>query len=403
MSVLSSKVASKTPAREELVQRARDLAPVIGARAVECERLERMPDENHRLFLEAGFYRILQPKRYGGYELDLMTLWDVSREIARGGCTSSAWVLSILAIHNFYLGYYDDRAQADVWGENDNNQTCTPFDPKGKVKKVAGGIELTEGRWNFASGCDHAAFALVGVLVEDAAGGPPEFFQCVVPTEDFVIDHESWHVAGLKGTGSKEITIDGCFIPQHRMFSLSKVSQGIAPGHAVNTGPLYRQPFFPASICSLVAPAQGAALCALDTFTNRLKSRVLVFGGGAQSEKVPSQMRMVEAEAEIDAAEMLILRDSEALMRLAEQGKDASPDLRARTLWDNAYGTTLLSRAVERLFVASGGGALQVTNPIQRAWRDVHAINSHAGMNFDSMGELYGRVRLGLPSNSPLA
>ena len=269
------------PTSAELVGRAIDLAPVIGARALECEQLGRLPDESYEDFRAAGFYRILQPKIHGGYEMDLTTLWDVSREIGRGGCCSSAWVLSILAIHNFYLGYYHPQAQQDIWGEDDNNQTCTPFNPSGKVKKVAGGIEISDGRWTFASGCDHARFALVGVLVKQDDSAEPEFIQCVIPQGDFEIDHDSWHVAGLKGTGSKDITIDVCFVPEHRMFSLTKVSQGIAPGREVNTGPLYRQPFFPASICSLVAPACGAALGAIDAFREKLRTRVIVFGGGA--------------------------------------------------------------------------------------------------------------------------
>ena len=403
MSSSAKTIPTRIPSREELVGRARELAPEIGARAVQCEQLQRMPDENHAAFLEAGFYRILQPKRYGGYEMDLMTLWDVSREIGRGGCTSSAWVLSILAIHNFYLGYYDDRAQKDIWGEDDNHQTCTPFNPSGKTRKVAGGIELTDGRWTFASGCDHAEFALVGALVDQGEGGPPEFFQCVVHKDDFIIDHDSWNVAGLKGTGSKDLTIDSVFVPDHRMFSLTKVAQDIAPGHAVNTGPLYRQPFFPASICSLVAPAQGAALCALDHYRERLQTRVLAFTTGtSQIEKVPALMRMAEAEAEIEAAELLIMNDSEQFHAMAERGESPDGKQRAGILWHNAYGTTLLTRAVERLFVASGGGALQENNPIQRAWRDVHAINSHAGMNFDQMGELYSKASLGLPADSPL-
>lgn len=405
MNTTTQAAAVRTPSREELVGRARELAPEIGARALECERLQRMPDENHEAFVDAGFYRILQPKRYGGYEMDLMTLWDVSREIGRGGCASSAWVLSILAIHNFYLGYYDDRAQRDIWGEDENFQTCTPFVPSGKTKKVKGGIELTDGHWTFASGCDHSEFALLGTLLDHGEGGPPEFVQCVVHKDDFSIDHDSWKVAGLRGTGSKDIRLDGAFVPDHGIFSLARVTaEDYAPGREVNDGPLYRQPFFPASICSLVAPAQGAALCALDAFKGRLKTRVLAFGdGSAQEEKVPSQLRMVEAESEIQAAEMLIMSDSEHLHALAERNQPADAALRARTLWHNAYGTTLLTRAVERLFVASGGGALQENNPIQRAWRDIHAVNSHAGMNFDGMGELYGRVSLGLPANSPLA
>ena len=386
---------SLIPSAEELIGRARDLAPVIAKRAVECEHLGRLPDASFADFRDAGFFRILQPKRFGGYEHDMYTLLEVTREIGRSGCCSSAWVLAILAIHNFYLGYFPPQAQQDIWGEDEDTQTCTPFVPSGTVTQVAGGIEIRDGRWTFASGCDHSRFALVGVLVPDAAGGPPEYFQCVVPKGDFVIHHDSWDVVALKGTGSKDISIEHCFVPTHRMFSLTKVSQDIAPGREINTGPLYRQPFFPASVCSLIAPAWGAAQAALDGFEERMKSRMMVFGGGKQGEKSTALLRLVEASAEIDAAGLLLKRNCDAFRDLAVAGQPTTKSLRARALFEGAYATTLLTRAVERLFVASGGSALHEGNVIQRCWRDVHAVNSHAGMNLDNMGELYGQIRLG--------
>ena len=388
---------SAIPSADELVGRARELAPVIAGRALECERLGRLPDASFADFRDAGFFRILQPKRFGGYEHDMYTLLEVTREIGRSGCCSSAWVLAILAIHNFYLGYFPPKAQQDIWGEDEDTQTCTPFVPSGRVTRVIGGIEIRDGRWTFASGCDHSRFALVGVLVPDEAGGPPEYFQCVVPRQDFVIHHDSWDVVALKGTGSKDISIEHCFVPTHRMFSLTRVAQGYAPGREINPGPLYRQPFFAASVCSLIAPAWGAALAALDGFEARLQSRMMVFGGGKQAEKSTALLRLVEASAEIDAAGLLLKRNCDAFKALAEAGEVSSKVQNAKALFEGAYATTLLTRAVERLFVASGGSALHEGNVIQRCWRDVHAVNSHAGMNFDNMGELYGQLRLGQP------
>ncbi|RLA07507.1 MAG: hypothetical protein DRQ54_05275 [Gammaproteobacteria bacterium] len=390
------------PTSAELVQRAKDMAPTIAERALQCEQMGQLPDETYEDFREAGFYRIVQPKKFGGYEMDLMTLFDVSKEIGRAGCASSAWVLSILAIHNYYLAYFPPKAQEFIWGEDDNNQTCTPFNPSGTVTKVKGGIELKGGNWTFASGCDHSRFALLGVLIEDENGGPPEFCQCVIPEGDFIIDHDSWDVAGLKGSGSKNISVDEVFVPDDLIFSLTKVNQGIAPGREINDGPLYKQAFFPPSLCTLVAPACGAALGALDTFAEKMKTRTLVFGIGNQIEKVPSLIRLVEAEYEIEMAEAQIKKDSIEFMRLATAGQTSSQLLNARGLYSNAYGMTLFTRAIERIFVAAGGGALQNKNPIQRAWRDVHTINNHGGLNFDSMAELYGRARMGLPTNNAL-
>ena len=392
----------KTPSHDELVDRARQLAPVIGKRALECERLGRLPDESFIEFRDAGFYRILQPRIHGGYEHDMFTLLEVTREIGRSGCASSAWVLAILAIHNFYLAYYPPKAQEDIWGQNQDNQTCTPFVPSGTVTKVAGGIELRDGRWPFASGCDHAEFALLGVLIDHEDGNPPEFCQAVVPKGDYTIDHDSWDVVALKGTGSKDVVVEECFIPEHRIFSLTKVAQGYAPGWEVNTSPLYKQPFFAASVCSLIAPAWGAGLAALDSYEERLQTRNLVFGAGKQRDKVSAQLRLVEAAAEIDSAGLLLSRNCDEFMAIANAGEVAPMKMRARALWEGAYATTLLTRAVERLFVASGGSALHEPHVIQRCWRDIHAVNSHAGMNFDNMGELYAQTWLGMETGNAL-
>jgi len=390
------------PTSAELVQRARDMAPVIAARALACEQEGKLPDQSYEDFRQAGFFRIVQPRAFGGYELDLTTLFDVSKEIARAGCASSAWVLSILAIHNYYLGYFHPKAQQFVWGEDENNQTCTPFNPSGSINKVAGGIEIRGGRWACSSGVDHSRFALLGVLIDHQDGNAPEFCQCVVPASDFSIDHQSWDVIGLKGSGSKDITIDEAFVPDELIFSLTKVTQGYAPGREINTGPLFRQSFFPPSLCTLVAPACGAALGALDAFKEKTRTRVLVFGAGQQIDKVATLIRIAEAEAEIEMGEKMIKEQSEKLMRRAVAGEREGQKLQAQTLFYNAYGATLFTRAIERIFVAAGGGALQSTNPIQRAWRDVHAINSHGGLNFDTTAELYGRISMGLPGNSAL-
>ena len=386
----------------EVIQRAKDLAPVMAARAEECETLGRLPDASFQDFRDAGFFRICQPKIHGGYEMDLRVMYEVSRELARGGCASSAWVMSILAIHNYYLGFFPPSAQEYIWADDQDAQTCTPFNPAGTVKKVAGGIELSNGRWPFASGTDHAKYALVGVLIDSDDGSPPEFCQCVVPAEDFVIDHDSWNVAGLKGSGSKDITIDECYIPYERICSLTQVVQGNVPGREVNTSPLYKQDFFAPSACTLVAPAIGAAQCMLDQFTEKLGSRELVFGAGKQVEKVPSLIRLVEAESEIDSGDLLLARDSELHKQLSLSGGQPSQEQKAHSWYLNAYATTLFTRAADRLFAASGGGALQNSNPIQRSWRDIHAINNHGGLNFDSNAEIYARAKLGLVVESPL-
>jgi alkylation response protein AidB-like acyl-CoA dehydrogenase len=389
------------PSPETLVGRARELAPVLAQRALECEALRRLPDASHAEFRAAGFYKILQPRRYGGYAMDLRVLYEVSRELGRG-CASSAWVCSILAIHQWYLAFFDPRAQDDIWGEAPDALACTPFRPAGSVTRMADGIVLRDGRWDFASGCDHAQWALLGVLVPPDGDGPPDYCMAMVPQPDFEI-MDTWHVVGLRGTGSKDLAVREAHVPAHRLFSLSQMlATGYAPGLEVNREPEYAQPFFGASVMTLVAPAVGAALGAIDVFAERLGQRVLAFRESRQGEHAPSQARLAQAMGKVDAAELLITRDSAQMKERARSGETASLLERARYRFDNAYATRLCVEAVDLLFDAAGGSALQDSHRLQRAWRDVHAVASHAGLNLDTTAELLARVRLGLPPNDPV-
>ena len=247
-----------------------------------------------------------------------------------------------------------------------------------------------------------ASRALVGVLIPDAAGGPPDYSMVMVPRGQFEIV-DTWHVVGLRGTGSKDLAVRAAHIPAHRIFSLSQMlATGYAPGLEVNREPEYTQPFFGASVMTLVAPALGAAHGAIDRFAQRLGERVLAFRETRQGEHVPSQLRLAQAMGHVDAAELLIKRDSHEMKARAVSGETSTLPERARYRFDNAWATRLCAQAVDLVFEASGGGALQDSHPIQRAWRDVHAIANHAGLNLDTTAELLARVRLGLPPNDPV-
>lgn len=386
------------PSPETLVGRARELAPGIAARAAATEQLNRLPDESFAEFRDAGLFRVMQPRRYGGYEYGVDVLFDVTREIGRSGCGSSAWVLGILGIHNFFLAYLDPRAQDEIWADPDT-QVSTPFNPSGTLRPVAGGYELADGRWPFASGVDHCQYALVGAHRHDPAGGPPDFVQCVIPRSDFTIDQRSWDVVGFRGTGSKDVVIERAFVPEYRVLNLTRANQaGEAPGLALNTGPLYRQSYFSTAVIPLIAPVCGLAWFAIDNFRQRLGRRTLAFGGGMQREQGSVQVLLAEAWAQSQSAELLVKHSCAEMAATAHAGRRPSMAERARHLSFGAYAVRQFTKTVEDIFTLSGGGALQLTDPLQRAWRDAHANGVHAAFSFDTMGSLHARVELDLPA-----
>ena len=199
---------------EEYLQRVRALIPAIRERARPAERLRRLPDETFAEFQEAGLFRCLQPKRYGGYELDPGTLYQAVIEIG-AVCGSTAWILGVIGIHNWHLALFAPQAQDDVWGKDTGIQVSTSLAPTGSVTRVDGGFRL-RGRWSFSSGCDHAQWAFLGGMVAPATPDrPPEMRTFLVPRADYRID-DNWHVMGLKGTGSKDVVIEDAFVPEHR-------------------------------------------------------------------------------------------------------------------------------------------------------------------------------------------
>ena len=212
---------------EILLQRAREMVPVLASRARKTEELRRVPDETVAEMQAAGFFRVLQAKQYGGYEMDPQVFYDICMTLAEG-CMSTAWIYGVIGVHNWQLACFDPRASEDVWGKDTSVLVASTYMPKGQVKPVEGGFQFS-GRWGFSSGIDHAQWVLLGGLIFPADGkGPPEYRTFLLPRKDFeVID--TWHVMGLKGTGSKDIVVKDVFVPEYRTHKATDGFMGTNP------------------------------------------------------------------------------------------------------------------------------------------------------------------------------
>jgi 3-hydroxy-9,10-secoandrosta-1,3,5(10)-triene-9,17-dione monooxygenase len=380
---------------EEYLQRVRALIPAIRERARPAERLRRLPDETFAEFQEAGLFRCLQPKRYGGYELDPGTLYQAVMEIG-AVCGSTAWILGVIGIHNWHLALFAPQAQDDVWGKDTGIQVSTSLAPTGTVTRVDGGFRL-RGRWSFSSGCDFCQWAALGGLVPPLGDGDaPDMRTFLVPRSDYTID-DTWYAVGLCGTGSKDVVVDDAFVPEYRTHSYRDAFYLTNPGAAVNDAPLYRLPFglvFPACISS---PAIGVALGALEAFRDQTTIRISPRDRSRVAEDPFAQLALAEAAAEVAAARDRLLGNFTDAMRTVRDGTELSLAQRARYRWDTAKAVDRSVRAVDRLFEASGGRGVFLDNPIQRAWRDVHAIRAHAGNNLERAAFVFGRSEFGLP------
>ncbi len=369
--------------------------PAVRERAPRAEQLRHLPDETFADFQEGGLFRCLQPKRYGGFELDPGIFYQGVAEVG-AACGSTGWVFGVLGVHNWHLAIFPPQAQEDVWGEDTSIQLSTSLAPTGTVERVTDGFRLA-GRWSFSSGCDFCQWAVLGGLAPPVdSGAPPDARVFLVPRADYRIE-DNWHVTGLCGTGSKDIVVEDAFVPVHRSHSYLDAFHLRHPGTAVNDAPLYRLPFALIFRYGITAPAIGVALGALDAFRDQSRRRVSLATQSRTAEDPFIQLRLAESAAEIDAAHDRMLANFAKMMHLAGAGAEIPLDLRARSRWDAGKAIEWSVRGVDRLFEASGGRGIFLDNPIQRAWRDVHAMRAHAGNTPEHGAMVFGRSEFGLP------
>lgn len=380
---------------DEAVERARALAPALRERAAQTEASRQLPDDSLRDLLDAGLFRLLQPARFGGAELDMHTFLELGTELGRGDA-STAWVWTVLEGHYWFMGLFPEQAQRDVWGERPETFIATAVAPAGEVPRPVEGGYRVRGRWPFSSGCDLADWVVLGGLVPPAhEGEPPVPHYFLLPRQDYTLV-DDWYTLGMRGTGSKSIVVADAFVPAHRTVKVQELLDGRAPGRTTNPGPLYRIPLLSAWPLTFMGPTLGAALGAYETWRESIQKRHKAFAGVMQSESVAAQLRLAESYAEIDAARTLIRRDVDELMRAVRAGEELTLLQRARIRLDHCYVVKLCTDAVNRLFAASGGSSIYDGHPLQRYWRDVHAGGHHRALDWDDAAETFGRLELGL-------
>jgi resorcinol 4-hydroxylase (FADH2) len=392
----------ETPSRPELAELKSRLLGVraqIEPRALATEKACRVPAENIAALRAIGYFDIVKPARFGGYEHDFDVLVDLNIELAKF-CASTAWVAGLLAAHQWLIASFPEAAQRDVWDDNPDAVACGSYAPAAKAVRADGGWRLT-GRWAFASGCDNAQWSLCAALLPsetDETKLAPAFL--LVKAADYVID-DTWNVVGLAGTGSKTLVLNDVFVPAHRVLSFADTTSGQTPGAKLYAdNPAFSIPMLCNIPSCLASTAVGAAAGALDDYLARTSKRVTrgaVAGSNNRMAEFPTiQLRVAEAAASIDAARHTLLRDLADRAGMVREGRQVSVEDRIISRRGQAFSVGLAIRAVEALNASTGGLGLDLSNPVQRAWRDANAVGRHISMNWDAVGTMYGQMVLGL-------
>lgn len=389
-----------SPDYQSLLGEARSLVPALRERATATEQLRRLPPETEADLHRTGLYRMLQPRRVGGLEFDYVALIDFAAELARGDA-SVAWTLNNLASHHWMLAMFPDTAQDAVWDADPQALIASSFVfPSGMAQRADGGYRLS-GRWPFSSGVDPCVWNMLGGVV--APGDDlhaPEFRIFLLPRRDYEII-DTWFSSGLKGTGSKDVEVTEVFVPDHMTLAVKDISGGPTPGSDRNPNALYRLPVFALFPFVLTGCALGNARGCLDDFVESMRHRVSKYNKARLADFQSIQIKIAEAGARIDAARRIMR--SICVEAMEDARAERVPDLITKTRYrrDGAFSVGLCTEAVDLLFGASGAGGLYSEGPLQRQFRDAHAIQAHIAFNFDAAGANNGKVELGLPSDNP--
>jgi 3-hydroxy-9,10-secoandrosta-1,3,5(10)-triene-9,17-dione monooxygenase len=371
----------------------RDLLPSIRERAEEAERLRVVPEASIKELEETGFFRLLQPKRFDGFESSPIDFYTAVRDIA-SACGSTGWVSSVVGVHPWQVALFADEAQQAVWGEDTNTRLSSSYAPTGKATVTDGGYILS-GKWSFSSGSDHCTWVLLGGLVFNAEGNVVDFKTFMIPRKDYTIV-DVWNVVGLRGTGSNDIVVDDVFVPEAFTLSMGETGQCKGPGQEQNTSDLYKLPFHSIFTGTITTPIIGMAMGAYAEHVEmqQKRSRAAYLGEKASLDPFAA-VRIARASSEIDAAWALLTNNIREEMEYVARGEKIPLGLRLKVRRDQVIGSQRAIDAIDELFEASGGRALAEGTYLQRAWRDAHAGRVHAANDPERALQMFGAHEFG--------
>jgi alkylation response protein AidB-like acyl-CoA dehydrogenase len=374
----------------EILARARRAAAEIAPRAREIEAARRLPPAVVDALVQAGVFKLLVPRPYGGAEASLATLVAVLEALSAAD-GSAGWCAMIGACSGLMCGFLSDDVAAAVYGPDDAI-TCGVFAPMGRAVPVADGYRVS-GRWTFASGCQHSTWCMGGAIVagEGAgaapAGGVPEVRSMLFHASEIRI-LDTWDTSGLRGTGSHDFVVDDVFVPAGRSFSLVGGRHALAP---------YRSAFFGGLAAGVAAVALGIARAAIDAFVALARDKRPMGARRTIAERELVQLSVARAEARVRAARAFLLDAVESAEAASATG-EASIEQRALLRLAACHAATEAAAAVDLVYEAGGGSSIYASSPLGRCFRDVHTATQHVMVN-QAAATLAGRILLGLESD----
>ena len=377
---------------QEIVDRAVQLQPLLAKHADTCDRERRLVPEVVGPMHEAKLFSLQAPRRYGGLEVNLTTKVETTAALAEG-CGSTAWCAFINNICGWIIGLGPQELQDDVWGDHVAH-VCGVLPPWSSARHVEGGMVVT-GRWGFASGSEVAEWAGLGIPVTDDAGEVVDEGWALIPLADLRVE-DTWHVTGMRGTGSNTLVADEVFVPSHRIVSQRRFAQE-EYGTPHRDEVIYRASFVPQLAIELASAQLGFGRAALKLVTEKSLTRGVTYTRYTRyADSTAHQLTMAEAAMMVDTATMHVHRACNDIESAAAAGVKMDPWTRARVRADTGWAVRNVQGAIEKLINVYGTSAFAETNPLQRIWRDSAISGRHAVADQLVGLEVFGKALAGV-------
>ena len=327
---------------------------------------------------DSGGFRLLLAKDLGGDEAHPNEFIDWV--IAAGAMQPSAgWVAGVVGVHPWEISFMDRRLQEEVYGEDPDTLTASPYAPFGKARPVEGGFLLT-GEWPYSTGTEYCDWVILGGTVTDANGempeGPPDVRHFMLPRPDYEIVEDSWKVMGLKGTGSFNVRMQDAFVPDYRVSESSKVLNGEYARQRRPDTPLYGMMFgimFPAAIA---AGTLGIAQGTLQAQREYMQQRVSITGSVAKTDPIYLNA-LAAAEADLEASICHLRQMLSELYDYVCAGHAITKDQRLRFRRNQVRATDRVFESIAPLARLAGSAGVQESNQLERWWRDLQTGITH--------------------------
>ena len=382
---------------QRLVAKARNLKTLIRQYASQSEDDRRVAQPVIDALQDAGLFHISIPKRLGGQGANFRTFIDAIAEIgeADGG---TAWATALLNVCTWFATLFSEQAQQDVFGQNPGARVCGIFTPpqisERTFEGAEGGLRVT-GEWGYASGSNHADWAVLGVKLGDNPDGSPILGLGLIPMADLTIK-DTWYVAGMRASGSNTLVAENVFVPNHRIHSYDALAAEDYLRSKSNENNDYAS-FIPVAEIILCGAQLGLVRAAIQQTIKKGGSKNVAYTIFTEARNSPAhQIQLAEAASEADQAAMVLSRAAADIDFAAAKHEKLDMQTRARIRMDTGVSARLCRSAINRLLSVNGAASFANVNALQRIWRDSEIASRHAFVMPEVASHIYGRVLFGL-------